>query len=228
MDFAGFDRSLVRFLAELERNNDRQWFARNKDRYEAEVREPVLAFIRAIAPRIEAVSPQLIASDSKVAGSMMRPYRDTRFSRSKAPYKTNVGIQFRHGEGETAHAPGFWMHIEPGEFWLAVGMWHPEPGPLAKVRRRIVEAPDEWVAARDDKRFRAVWEIVGHSLKRPPRGFQPDHPLIEDLKRTEYLGYRDMGIDALYRPDLVGRVADAFAASRPYVKFLCDALRLPF
>jgi uncharacterized protein (TIGR02453 family) len=159
---------------------------------------------------------------------MMRPYRDTRFSPSKAPYKTNVGIQFRHGEGETAHAPGFWMHIEPAQFWLAVGMWRPESARLAEVRRRIVEAPDEWVAARDEKRFRDVWKMVGHSLKRCPRGFEADHPLIEDLKRTEYLGFRDMTIDALYRPDLVDRVADVFAASRPYVKFLCDALRLPF
>ena len=76
MDFAGFDKSLVRFLGQLKRNNNRRWFMRNRDRYEAEVRRPVLAFIRAIAPRIERISPQIVASDAKVGGSMMRPYRD--------------------------------------------------------------------------------------------------------------------------------------------------------
>jgi len=227
MDFTGFDRRLVRFLGQLKLNNNREWFARNKERYEAEVREPTRAFIRAIAPRIERINPCIVASDAKVGGSMMRPYRDTRFSPSKTPYKTNVGIQFRHGEGETAHAPGFWVHIEPGEFWLAVGMWRPESAPLSAVRRRIAEHPDDWIAARDHRRFRAAWQIVGDRLKRPPRGFDPEHPLIEDLKLREFLGFRDMGVKQLYRRDVVARVADAFAAARGYLQFLCDALGLP-
>jgi uncharacterized protein (TIGR02453 family) len=159
---------------------------------------------------------------------MMRPYRDTRFSPGKQPYKTNVGIQFRHERGDTAHAPGFWLHIEPGEFWLAVGMWRPETEPLGKVRQRIAECPREWLAARDDKRFRSGWEIVGDALKRPPRGFDPNHPFIEDIKRTEFLGLRDLGMQELYRRDIVDRVADAFAASAPFMRFLCAALELRF
>ena len=139
MTFQGFDESLVQFLAQLKRNNNREWFARNKARYEAQVREPVLAFIRAMAPRIERVSRAIFVSDSKVGGSMMRPYRDTRFTSSKEPYKTNVGVHFRHERGETAHAPGFWMHIDPKEFWLAVGMWRPDAETLEKVRRHIAE-----------------------------------------------------------------------------------------
>ncbi len=228
MQFQGFDDSLVRFLAQLKRNNNRQWFHRNKERYEAQVREPVLAFIRAIAPRMERVSPHIVVSDSKVAGSMMRPYRDTRFSSSKEPYKTNVGIQFRHGEGADAHAPGFWMHIEPGEFWLAAGMWMPDAAALAKVRHRIADFPQEWLAARDDRRFRRVWEVVGDTLKRPPRGFDPSHPLVEDLKRKEFLGFRNIGIAGLYRRDIVRYVADCHAAATPLMQFLCRALDLRF
>ena len=228
MSFSGFDPSLVRFLRDLKLNNNRLWFERNKARYEAEVRGPVLDFIRAIAPAIGKISPRIQVSDSKVAGSMMRPYRDTRFSRSKLPYKTNVGIQFRHEQGEDAHEPGFWMHIEPREFWLAVGMWKPGSNPLARVRRRIAERPREWLAARDDRRFRALWEIVGDSLKRPPRGFDPGHPLIDDIRRTEFLGLRDLGVRELYRPDVVERVARSYAASRPYMTFLCRALELDF
>lgn len=228
MEFRGFDKSLVRFLAELKKHNDRAWFEPNKPRYEAQVREPVLAFIRAIGPRIEAISPHLLVSDSKVGGSMMRPYRDARFTRDKQPYKTNVGVQFRHERGDTAHAPGLWMHIEPREFWLAVGMWKPDGPSLERVRRRIAEFPKPWLAARDEPAFRGVWEIVGDSLKRPPRGFDPAHPYIEDIRRTEFLGLRDLGISQLYRPDVLDHVADCYAASRPYLKFLCDALELAF
>ncbi len=228
MDFDGFNEGLIRFLGQLKRNNTRAWFERNKTRYEAEVREPVLAFIRAIAPRLERISPYILVSDSKVAGSMMRPYRDTRFTRSKLPYKTNVGIHFRHERGQDAHAPGFWMHIEPGEFWLAVGMWKPDPEALERVRRRIEEFPQQWLAARDDAGFRAVWQIVGHALKRPPRGFDPAHPCIEDIKRTEFLGLRDLGTEQLYRPDVVDRVARCYAASKPFMKFLCEALEVGF
>ncbi|MDD4891513.1 MAG: TIGR02453 family protein, partial [Phycisphaerae bacterium] len=180
MEFTGFKPTLARFLAELARNNNRPWFARNRDRYEAEVREPVLAFIRAIGPRIEAISQHIFVSDSKVGGSMMRPYRDTRFSGDKEPYKTNVGIHFRHEMGESAHAPGFWMHIAPREFWMAVGMWKPDGETLARVRTYMAEHPAEYLAARDSRAFRSRWEIVGDALKRPPRGFDPNHPLIED------------------------------------------------
>jgi uncharacterized protein (TIGR02453 family) len=228
MDFPGFDKSLVKFLGQLERNNNRDWFKQNKDLYEAQVRGQALAFIRAMAPRIERISGHILVSDSKAGGSMMRPYRDTRFSSSKQPYKTNVGIHFRHGEGEDAHAPGFWMHIEPGEFWLAVGMWRPSPEALLKVRRQMVARPQEWLAVRDEPGFRAKWQVVGNALKRAPRGFDPHHPLIEDIRRTEFLGYREMGMKELYRRDVVDRVAVCYDASRPFMQFLCGALMLRF
>jgi uncharacterized protein (TIGR02453 family) len=228
MKFQGFEEKLVRFLGQLKRNNNRSWFERNKLRYETEVREPVLAFIREIAPRIEKISPCILVSDSKVAGSMMRPYRDTRFTSDKEPYKTNVGVNFRHERGDDAHAPGLWLHIEPGEFWLAVGMWRPDAESLSKVRQAIAESPKKWLTARDNARFRRVWEIVGDALKRPPRGFGADHPLIEDIKRKEFLGFRDPGIKELYRSDIVDRVSAYYAASRPYMKFLCNALGLQF
>jgi uncharacterized protein (TIGR02453 family) len=228
MDFQGFDKDLVRFLGQLKRNNNRPWFERNKARYEEEVREPVLAFIRAIAPGIEEISPHIFVSDSKTAGSMMRPYRDTRFARSKLPYKTNVGIHFRHERGQDAHSPGFWMHIEPREFWLAAGMWKPPADALEKVRRRMAEFPNDWLAARDDPGFREIWQVVGDALKRPPRDFDPGHPLVEDIKRKEFLGFHRMGMEELYRPDVADRVAACYDATRPFMKFLCGALELRF
>ena len=130
--------------------------------------------------------------------------------------------------GRDAHAPGLWMHIEPGEFWLAAGVWKPDAEALGKVRQAIAERPQAWLTARDDRRFRRLWEVVADSLKRPPRGFDPDHPLIDDLKRKESLGFRDRGVEQLLGRGVVKRVADCHAASAPFLRFLCRALDLPF
>ena len=97
--FPGFSRSAIEFLIELSEHNERAWFKQHQERYEALVRSPALAFIRALAPRLRRLSPHFVASDQKVGGSMMRPQRDTRFGSDKTPYKTNVGIHFRHAVG---------------------------------------------------------------------------------------------------------------------------------
>ena len=92
---AYFGPGLLKFLRDLAGNNDRSWFERNKARYEAEVREPALAFIRAFEPRLEEISPHFVASDRTVGGSLMRIHRDVRFSKDKSPYKTAAGVWFR-------------------------------------------------------------------------------------------------------------------------------------
>ncbi len=137
--FPGFEPSLFQFLEELAGNNNRPWFQQNKGRYEREVLEPAMAFIRAFQPRLKRVSPYFVASDRRVGGSLMRVYRDTRFARDSEPLKTNVGIQFRHELGRDIHAPGFYVHIAPDECFLAVGLWRPEPDALGRIRQAIVE-----------------------------------------------------------------------------------------
>ena len=100
MSFNGFDPSILGFLDELAQNNERDWFAENKDRYERLVREPALDFIVAMGPLLDRIAPQFEAVAKKMGGSLMRVFRDTRFGRDKTPYKTNVGIQFRHTPGQ--------------------------------------------------------------------------------------------------------------------------------
>jgi len=228
MEFAGFDASLFPFLEELADNNNRPWFQANKARYEREVLEPCLAFIRAFAPRLQKISPYFVASDRRVGGSLMRVYRDTRFAKDKTPYKTNVGIQFRHEFGKDVHAPGFYVHIAPGECFLAMGVWRPDADSLAMIRQAIVDQPERWKRAKSDRKFRARYQLDGDSLKTPPRGFPPDHPLIEDLKRTDFIGLEELTEQDVLKPKYIDAVAASFAASRPFVRFLCDALRVPF
>ena len=122
MEFQTFEPSLFRFLKQLAQNNNRAWFQENKTRYEKEVREPSLAFIRAFRPHLKKISEYFTAVDRRSGGSLMRVYRDTRFHGAGEPYKTNVGIQFRHELGRDIHAPGFYVHLEPGTCFLAAGL----------------------------------------------------------------------------------------------------------
>jgi uncharacterized protein (TIGR02453 family) len=223
-----FGPGLLRFLRDLERNNTRTWFEENKARYERDVREPALAFVRAMAPVLKGVSGQLRAVDRKVGGSLLRIHRDVRFSKDKRPFKTNLGIQFRHARGKDIHAPGLYVHVDPSTAFLGAGMWRPDAASLAAVRRAIHADGRGWVRARDDRRFREHWDLDGDSVKTAPRGYPRDHPLIEDLRRTDHLAVCRLGHRDVTREDLLDLLADRFAKARPYLAFQARALKLPF
>jgi len=226
--FGGFPTALFEFLEELADHNERPWFLQNKHRYEQYVRGPALAFIRAFRPHLAKISKFFLASDRLVGGSLLRIYRDTRFSKDKTPYKTNVGIQFRHELGQDIHAPGFYVHLEPGECFLAAGVWRPDRDSLAALRQGIADDPVGWKRAVSSRRFQALWTLEGDAVQRPPKGFPPDHPCIDDLKRTDYIAVADVKEADAYRPEFVDQVARAFDAARPFMQFLCNALQLPF
>ena len=228
VDFPGFDASLFRFLKSLKRNNNRGWFQANKHRYERDVREPVLGFIRAMAPRLKKVSPFFVASDRRAGGSLIRIYRDTRFSKDKTPYKTNVGIHFRHEMGRDIHAPGFYVHIAPSECFLGVGIWHPDSGTLGQIRQAIVDDPRAWKRARDNKLFCTSFRLEGDSLRSAPRGFPKDHPMIEDLKRKDFIATCPLHDADVLAPEFIDLVESMFRTSRSFVRFLCASLEIPF
>jgi uncharacterized protein (TIGR02453 family) len=227
-DFAGFQPELITFLEELRAHNDRAWFDANKARYEQAVREPALAFIEAMAPRLAEISPELTAVARKVGGSLMRVQRDIRFSPDKSPYKTNLGIQFRHSAGKDVHAPGLYVHVDPDEAFMAAGLWHPDGDTLRRIRTAVVERPAAWVAARDDAAFGKHWRLAGDGNKRAPRDFDPGHPLIEDIKRTDFIAVIELPPDAALGPAFPDLAARRFAATTPLMRFLCTAVGLPY
>jgi uncharacterized protein (TIGR02453 family) len=228
VEFRKFEPTLFQFLKQLAGNNNRPWFLENKGRYEQEVLEPSLAFIRAFRPRLKKISEFFVAGDRRVGGSLMRVYRDTRFWGKEEPYKTNVGIQFRHEFGKDIHAPGFYVHLEPGSCFLAVGLWRPDALSLRNIRQAIVEKPIRWRRARDDKKFRRFFTLEGGSLKKGPLGFPVDHPCIEDLKRTDFIAVADLSEKQTLQKTFIENVDRAFTASRLFMRFLCDALKVPF
>jgi uncharacterized protein (TIGR02453 family) len=226
--FQAFDPALLAFLGELEENNDRDWFSTNKHRYESAVLQPALQFITAMVPRLETISRNFIALPQRTGGSLMRIHRDVRFSSDKRPYKTNVGIQFRHVMGKDVHAPGFYVHLEPGVIFIGAGLWRPEPEPLAQIRNAIVAQPKRWEKVCSDPAFTADWELGGDSLKRTPRGYPDDHPFLEDLKRRDFIAARNLTAREIYRRGLPDRLAATFDATRGFMTFLCDAVGVPF
>ena len=223
-----FTKSTFSFLDELAANNNRAWFEENKSRYESLVREPALDFIEAMEPALNKFAPSFRAEPRKMGGSLMRVFRDTRFSRDKTPYKTNIGIQFRHSLGKDVHAPGFYVHIATDECFFGAGCWHPEPDALGKIRDLIAQKPEKWFVVRDDKKFAATWELWGESLTRPPRGYSADHVAIEDIKRKDFVALTPLSIKEATGKDLVALAQKRFTESVPLMKFLCAALEVPY
>ena len=223
-----FSRATFLFLAELAEHNERDWFEANQQAYEEHVRGPALDLIADMLHELPAISRHFLAQPKKVGGSLMRVYRDTRFSRDKTPYKTNIGIQFRHAVGKDVHAPGYYLHIEPGECFLGVGLWHPEADALFKIRTALVEKPQAWLAARDDAGFRQRFTLSGDSLSNAPRGFAKDHPLLEDLKRKDFIALSPLSQSVVTSPRLRIHLVEHFRSAAPLMRFLCQALELPF
>jgi uncharacterized protein (TIGR02453 family) len=212
-----------RFLAELSRNNDREWFNANKERYLEEVRDPLLGLVAAFAPRLAKISPHMLADPRPVGGALFRIHRDTRFSKDKRPYKTHAGLSFRHVDGRDVHGPVFYLHLEPGMVFAAAGMWHPPSDAVKQVRDAIVAHPERWKRATRGA-TRALDD--GDRLKRAPRGYDPEHPLVEDLKRKGFTTSTRFTEKDACAPDFLSRFAQSCRRATPLMEFLTSAVGL--
>ena len=223
-----FNAQVFQFLKELKNNNNRAWFQQNKQRYEDIILIPALNFISAVGKKLPEVSTNFTAIPKRIGGSIMRVYRDTRFSKDKTPYKTNIGIQFRHRMAKDVHTPGYYLHIAPDECFIGIGTWHPPSDALLKIREHIVEYPAKWIAARDDKTFRSEFELSGDKLKTAPRGFDKEHELIDDLRWKDFIAVKNVDETEILKDDLTQRTIELFKTTQPYMKFLCEAIGIPF
>jgi uncharacterized protein (TIGR02453 family) len=223
MGKAYFGPELFQFLKQIKRNNRRPWFLKNRERYEEAVRQPCLRFITDFGFRLKQISPWMVADAKPNGGSLMRIHRDIRFSPDKRPYKAWVGMNFPHaGATDEIHGAGYYLHLDVGGSFLAAGAWHPERRSLAKIRDAIAWKADEW------KKAKRGLDLGGESLKRAPRGYPEDHPLIVDLKRLDFIASFEFS-----NPQVRGMhfLADVTAAAKklaPLVGFLARAEGLQF
>ena len=149
----------------------------------------------------------------------------SRFSKDKSPYKTYTGIQFRHELGKDAHAPGFYLHLQPKEVFVGAGIWHPDGPTLVRIREAIADDPKAWRAA---TRLGERFELAGDSLKRAPAGYDPEHPLIDDLKRKDFICVARLSEKDVCAPGFVDAFVHMCRDVSPLVRFLCAALDAPF
>jgi uncharacterized protein (TIGR02453 family) len=223
-----FTRTFFTFFEELAANNNREWFKANKGRFQEQVQAPLLQFIADFREPLADISRHFIADPRPSGGSMFRIYRDIRFSKDKSPYKTHAAAQFRHEVGRDVHAPGFYIHLEPRMVFVGAGLWRPERAVLEQVRSAIVDHPKKWRNAVGHPDFAGRFTLGGDSLKRPPRGYDADHPLIEDLKRKDFVCTEGFSMTAACRAGFIDEVAASFAAASPLMRFLCQASELRF
>jgi uncharacterized protein (TIGR02453 family) len=225
---SSFGPELFSFLSDLRANNNREWFAANKDRYEDHLLEPALDFINAFAPRLEKISPHFRADARPTGGSLFRIYRDTRFSKDKSPYKTNLGIHFRHERAKDAHAPGYYLHIGPDEVFAGGGIWHPDTAAATGIREAIVADPERWRRATRTGAFAKRLELSGDQLKRVPPWANPEHRFAEDLRRKDFFGWARLSKDDVVAADFVDEYARLCRAAAPLMRFLCDSVEVPY
>ena len=223
-----FTHQGLSFLKEIDKNNNRDWFHENKSRYEELIRTPALNFINDMENDLNHISPHFLAVAKKVGGSLMRVHRDVRFGKDKSPYKTNIGIQFRHEMGRDVHAPGFYLHIEPDDCFIGVGIWRPDSGALGKIRDSIIERDKVWLDAINDKAFKKNFELSGESLKTAPRGYDKNHPFIADLRRKDFIAISVIDEKKVYSKNFKDYVIKRFTEAESYMQFLCESLSLRY
>ena len=214
--FTGFRPEALDFLVELALNNDRSWFGPRKAEYEALLRIPLGRLCTAVNDEFVARGLPLTADQAR---SPFRIYRDVRFSKDKAPYKTNVGASFPWaGEGGGV---GGYFHLEPGGIFVGGGMWHPAPARLAAWRAAVVGDRARVHAAVDDPVFVAAFGAVdGDRLKRAPTGFPPDDPDVELLKLKDVVFGRSLSDADVMTPDLPATIAEMIGAATPLLRLL--------
>jgi uncharacterized protein (TIGR02453 family) len=217
-----------RFLRELARNNNREWFAANKARYEKTTRDPFLRLIGDLAEPLAKISPHFRADPRPSGGSMFRIYRDTRFANDKTPYKAWLGARLFHERSRQVPAPLFYLHVAPGRCFVGGGLWHPESATVKRIRDFLVDNPATWKKAVQAKQFRDRFELDGESLVRPPRGYDPAHELIEDIKRKDFVATQHFTDADAMSAQLPKIVIEGCKGIAPMIDYLCAALDLEF
>lgn len=217
-----FSPELFKFLTELKRNNNREWFARNRARYEKFYVNASVRFVKDVAPRLKTISPYLVGDARPFGGSLFRIYRDIRFSKDKSPYKTWLAMDFWHRRRrEKAHSVGLYLHIGPSEVFAGGGLWHPEAALLNKIRKAIAGRPGEW-----GKVVESVPRLEGDKLKRPPAGFDASHLFIEDLKRKDFIAGKEFTRAQVVGPGFLDDFVKVGRELDPLNRFLAEAIGL--
>lgn len=210
------------FLIELIAHNERDWFADNKDRYE-KARENVIDFAADVLAGLSKADP-LISKDIDPKKCVMRIYRDVRFSKNKAPYKSNFGIGFSQ-EGKHNGGIGYYVHIQPGECFTGGGYWMPEAAHLKAIRQEIDYNASELKKIIDEKSFKMAFGDFRNQeqLKTVPRDYNAENENIALLKLKSFAAAHKMSDAGLQKKTASESVIEYLTMARPLNVFLAKA-----
>ncbi|NER16423.1 DUF2461 domain-containing protein [Spongiivirga citrea] len=208
-------KSTFTFFKKLEKNNNRDWFNEHKPEFK-NIEKDVKLFYNSLMEKLR-------SHDDIEGMKMFRIYRDVRFSKNKAPYKTHFGGSFKRATARLRG--GYYLHIQPGESFIATGFWEPSKEDLFRIRKEFETDDEEIRAILDNKKFKSVWgSFVGDELKTAPKGFDKEHPAIDLIRKKQFIFTKQFSDKEVLGDDFVTKVDNAFKAVRPYFDYMSDVL----
>ncbi|HLH35685.1 MAG TPA: DUF2461 domain-containing protein [Alloacidobacterium sp.] len=214
-----FSPEAVKFLRGLKRNNNREWFEARRAIFERELKKPMLAVIERVTDAMTEFAPAHVRPAQR---SMMRIYRDTRFSADKTPYKTHVSAWWTHAGLEKTSGGGYYFHFSPAEVVIAAGIYMPAREQLLAIRLQLLEEHAEFRRLLNDKKLRKLMDIDldRAALTRPPKGFSADHPGIDLIRQQQWGVLARLPGEAALDKNLVNEIVTRFRLAAPIVNFL--------
>jgi uncharacterized protein (TIGR02453 family) len=217
-------KEALQFLEDLIANNNTEWMHANKKRYE-NYKKDYHQYIAEILAEIKPLDKSL--EPLEVKNCTFRINRDIRFSKDKSPYKTNMGVWFTQNKNRK-NSPGYYIHFEKGNSFIAGGVWCPEPDELKKIRREIEFFHDDLEKIVNDKTFKKEFEALSREennvLKNAPKGFEPTHPAIEFLKLKSFTASQQIDDKLFTQPDFSKKIIQKLIVLKPMNDFLKRAL----
>lgn len=220
--FPGFPPEALRFLSQLSRNNNRDWFTPRKERFEEFVRQPMLDLVARIADDLRSFAADHVVPPNK---AVYRIYRDTRFSKDKTPYKTHLAAIFPPKGFEKHMAGGYYFHVSPTAVEIAGGLYGPGPAELAAIRNGIAKDPKRWLKLVEDKAIvKKLGRLYGDQLTRVPKGFAADHPAADYLRMKQWFFDVTLPPKAATLPTFQRTIIQHFKAMTPLITWINSVL----
>jgi uncharacterized protein (TIGR02453 family) len=207
------------FLRKLKKNNNRDWFNAHKDRY-LEEHESMIAFADAL---LNEMNKHDVIETPGGKASLMRIYRDTRFSNDKTPYKTYWSGFFRRAS--KSRRGSYYFHIEPGNTFIEGGFWGPEANDLKRIRDEFAFDAKPFRKILASKAFRETFgELRGEKLKTTPKGFSAEDPAIDLIRHKQFLLVKEFSDKEVLARNFLKEANSAFRKMRPFLDYMSETL----
>ena len=212
---ATISKSNFQFLKDIANNNNRDWFAANKDRYQA-AHADSKAFIAELGNQMEKI-------DNIERVKLFRIYRDVRFSKNKTPYKNNWGIGLNRATALLRG--GYYINIEPGNSFIAGGFWNPNSADLKRIRMELASDAKPLRKIINSAKFKKTFgQLSGDGVKSAPRGFDKEHPDIDLIRMKQFLVYKTVPNKMVLSKDFMKEITTTFKAMHPFFDYMSDVL----